>query len=174
MQNQNLQPTISTELLAQIFSGSEDTGNEMTPTRLFKSSQEHIQCTPSLEKVDQNAQGPEKMTELDQQISTTTDLQSSKDELLFKVEEPSKLPNDLILTKPETMSKPERPQLSNFVKTLIGNFEKELEDLFAEIEAELKKSQEDYQQLQNCAEKLHNKQKFQGILLAFHKETDRL
>ena len=140
MQNQNLQPTISTELLAQIFSGSEDTENEMTPTRLFKSSQEHIQCTPSLKKVDQNAQGPEKMTVLDQQISTTTVLPSSKDELLSIVEEPSKLPNDFILTKPETMSKPERPQLSNFVKTLIRNFEKELEHLFAKIDAELKKS----------------------------------
>ncbi len=140
MQNQNLQPAISTELLAQIFSGSEDTENEMTPTRLFKSSQEHIQGTPSLKKVDQNAQGPEKMTVLDQQISTTTDLPSSKDEILFKVDEPSKLPNDFILTKTETMSKPERPQLSNFVKTLIGNFEKELENLFAKIDAELKKS----------------------------------
>ena len=112
----------------------------MTPTRLFKSSQEHIQCTPSLKKVDQNAQGPEKMTVLDQQISTTTDLPSSKDELLSIVEEPSKLPNDFILTKPETTSKPERPQLSNFVKTLIRNFEKELEHLFAKIDAELKKS----------------------------------
>ncbi len=80
------------------------------------------------------------MTVLDQQISTTTDLPSSKDDLLFKVEEPSKLPNDFILTKPETMSKPERPQLSNFVKTLIGNFEKELGDLFAKIDVELKKS----------------------------------
>jgi len=45
-----------------------------------------------------------------------------------------------MLTQLETVSKPERPRLSNFVTTLIGNFEKELEDLSSKIDVELKKS----------------------------------